>query len=71
MLILPRNLEEGGQGAVNPKSSYIYTFVKSYTYEYQFKHFKGAEVTCVGKVTAMKTWFILKDMLDFNVLWNF
>ena len=55
MLILPRNLEEGGQGAVNSKSSYIYTFVKSYTYEYQFKHFKGAEVTCVGKVTAMKT----------------
>ena len=33
--------------------------------------FKGAEATSVAKITQMKKWFKLKDMLDFNALWKF
>ena len=32
---------------------------------------KGAEATCVEIVTEMKKCFRLKDMLNFNIPWNF
>ena len=31
----------------------------------------GAEATCVEIATEMQKYFRLKDMLNFNVLWNF
>ena len=35
------------------------------------KWLKGAEATCVKISAEMKICFRLKDMLNFNVLWNF
>ena len=35
------------------------------------RNIKGAEATCVEIATEMKKCFTLKDMLNFNIPWNF
>ena len=39
--------------------------------KYYNNNIKGAEATCVEIATEMKKCLRLKDMLNFNVLWNF
>ena len=49
----------------------IDSVLKTNTWRSQIKGLKGAGATCVEIATEMKKCFRLKDMLNFNILWNF
>ena len=48
-----------------------FSLYHSLIFFYKIILIKGAEATCVEIVTEMKKCFRLKDMLNFNIRWNF